>query len=208
MEIKNSFQVSLPPAQAWAVLMDIPRIVPCMPGAELVEKVDDKTYKGKVAVKLGPIALSFAGTATFEELDAAARRARLRAQGSDAKGRGTASATVSFALEPIAEGTQVDILTDVMLAGSIAQYGRASGMIQGIATQLIGQFASCLEQTVITEVIAAAPATFGAGENPGTSAQHGSAQAAAVAKPISGLGLIWQLLRNYIAGLFTAPKAN
>src|SRR6266566_8452760 len=93
VEFDNSFEVPLPPAEAWPVLMDIRRIAPCMPGAELTEVVDHRTYKGKMAVRLGPVALAFAGVVTFEELDNASYRARVKAQGTDAKGRGGANAT-------------------------------------------------------------------------------------------------------------------
>ena len=90
MEFDNSFEVPLPPAQAWPVLMDIQGIAPCMPGAQLTEVVDDKTYKGNIAVRLGPVALTFAGLVTFEEIDNANHTARVKAQGTDAKGRGSA----------------------------------------------------------------------------------------------------------------------
>src|SRR5262249_15335889 len=102
--------------------MDIRRIAPCMPGAELTEVVDDKTYKGKVGVRLGPVALAFAGLVTFEEIDQANRRARVKAQGTDSKGRGGASATVSFQLEPSATGSKVLVHTDLSLSGAVAQY--------------------------------------------------------------------------------------
>ena len=92
MEFDNSFDVPLPPAQAWALLMDIPRIAPCMPGAELTEIVDPQNYKGKISVRLGPVALTFAGRVEFDQIDAASRTARVKAQGSDAKGRGGANA--------------------------------------------------------------------------------------------------------------------
>ncbi len=96
MEFDNSFEVPLPPAQAFAVLKDIPRIVPCMPGAELTEIVDPQNYKGKVSVRLGPVALAFSGRIEFESIDEASHSARLKAQGSDAKGRGAADAVASF----------------------------------------------------------------------------------------------------------------
>ena len=144
MEIKNNFEVPLPPDEAWALLMDIPRIVPCMPGAELVEMVDDRTFKGTVAVKLGPVALVFKGTAQFEQRDDQAHTARAVARGTDTKGRGGANATVSFNLARPARGSRVDVVTDVALSGSVAQYGRGSGIIQGVATQLINQFATSL----------------------------------------------------------------
>ena len=106
MRISNTFNVPLPPDEAWNWLMDIPSIVPCMPGAELTAKVHDNTYKGKVSVKLGPVALSFNGVATFEKRDEAARTATVKAQGTDAKGRGGANAVVTFSLEPIPTGIE------------------------------------------------------------------------------------------------------
>src|SRR5579862_52501 len=132
MEITNSFEVPLPPAEAWRVLMDIPRIVPCMPGAELVEQTSERSFKGKVAVKLGPVSLLFAGTASFDEIDEAAHRARVSAQGADSKGRGGAQSTLKFQLAPAPAGTRVDVWTDVALSGSVAQYGRGSGIIQSV----------------------------------------------------------------------------
>ena len=90
MEFDNSFEVPLPPDQAWPLLMDVQGIAPCMPGAQLTEVVDDKTYKGQIAVRLGPVALTFAGLLTFEEIDNANHTARVKAQGNDAKGRGSA----------------------------------------------------------------------------------------------------------------------
>ena len=154
MEFDNSFEVPLPPAEAWPVLMDIRRIAPCMPGAELTEVVDDKTYKGKIGVRLGPVALTFAGMVAFEEIDNANHRARVKAQGTDAKGRGGANATASFRLEPRrASGSKVLVHTDLALSGSVAQYGRGVGMIQATAAQIINQFANNLKAQ-----LAAAPA--------------------------------------------------
>ena len=148
MQFSNSFNVSLPPADAWRMLMNIPAIAPCMPGAELTEVVDPETYKGKVAVRMGPVVLAFAGIAKFEERDDAAHTARVKAQGTDSKGRGGASATASFRLEPNGSGSKVLIDTDLNLSGSVAQYGRSAGMIQTIAAQLINQFAKSLEKLI------------------------------------------------------------
>ncbi len=144
MEFDNSFDVPLPPAQAWALLMDIPRIAPCMPGAELTEIVDPQNYKGKISVRLGPVALAFAGRVAFDRIDEASRTARVTAQGSDAKGRGGANAAATFRIEPSGDGARVLIHTDLTLSGAVAQYGRGVGMIQSTAAQIIGQFASNL----------------------------------------------------------------
>jgi uncharacterized protein len=142
MEFDNAFDVPLSPALAWAVLMDIPRIAPCMPGAELTEIVDPQNYKGKISVRLGPVALTFAGRVEFENIDEANRSARIKAQGNDAKGRGAANAAATFRIEPAAGGSKVLIHTDLMLSGAVAQYGRGVGMIQATAAQIIGQFAA------------------------------------------------------------------
>src|SRR5262244_1265019 len=93
MEFDNSFEVPLPPDKAWKLLLDIERIAPCMPGAELTEVVGQDSYKGKINVRLGPVALTFAGIVRFEAIDNAAHTARVAAQGTDAKGRGGANAT-------------------------------------------------------------------------------------------------------------------
>jgi uncharacterized protein len=146
MEINNSFDVPLPPDEAWRVLMDIPRIAPCMPGAELTGVLDGETYTGKVSVRLGPVALSFSGQVKFENVDNDNHRARVKAQGKDTKGRGGANANVDFHLEPFAGGSRVRVKTDLLLSGAVAQYGRASGVIQEVASQLIGQFAECLKR--------------------------------------------------------------
>src|SRR5882757_10716571 len=125
--------------------MDIRRIAPCMPGAELTEVVDHKTYKGRIAVRLGPVALTFAGTIVFEELDNVNHRARVKAQGTDAKGRGGAHATAAFRLEPASSGSKVLVHSDLSLSGSVAQYGRGVGMIQATAAQIMMQFANNLK---------------------------------------------------------------
>src|SRR6185312_3929316 len=130
MEFDNSFDVPLAPDQAWAVLMDIPRIAPCMPGAELTEVVDAQNYKGKISVRLGPVALSFAGRVEIDAIDQANRSAKVKAQGGDA------NATASFHIEPAGTGSRVLIHTDLMLSGAVAQYGRGVGMIQATAAQI------------------------------------------------------------------------
>src|SRR3974390_2386272 len=151
MEFDNSFEVPLPVDDAWKVLMDIRRIAPCLPGAELTEVVDDRTYKGKVGVRLGPVSLAFAGTVRFDEIDDANHRARVSAQGSDAKGRGAANATATFHLEPVGGGSKVLVHTNLTLSGAVAQYGRGVGIIQMTAGQIITQFANNLKAQLARE---------------------------------------------------------
>ncbi|CAM3344390.1 Carbon monoxide dehydrogenase [Bordetella sputigena] len=180
MQFTNNFEVSLPPDQAWPVLMDIESIVPCMPGAELVEIVDDKSFKGKVAVKLGPVALSFLCNAVFEEVDNTAHTARIKASGADAKGRGNANTTIRFGLQPSAKGSKVIIDTDLTLSGAVAQYGRGVGMIQTVANQIISQFSKNLEAQI----------SHGrqAGESIGSAASAGNVGAGVDAGAAAGAG--------------------
>ncbi len=148
MEFDNTLEVPLPLAEAWQLLLDIKRIAACIPGAELTEIVDERTYKGKVAVRIGPVALSLVGHARLENIDIANHQARVKAHGSDPKGRGSTDSVISFRLEPSESGTRVLIHADVKLAGAIAQYGRGSGMIQSVASQLIGQFGEALKAQI------------------------------------------------------------
>jgi carbon monoxide dehydrogenase subunit G len=200
MDIKNSFEVPLPVDAAWKTLLDISRIAPCMPGAELLEVVDPQTYKGRVSVRLGPVALSFLGTARFEEIDDAAHRARVRAQGTDSKGRGGASGAVTFALSPIGGGSRVDVATQLNLSGSVAQYGRGTGMIQDVATQIIAQFAAALRAMLERENATAVKLD----ETDTVQIAVSGSEMAPGAKPISGLALMLRVLlsalRRLIAG--------
>jgi carbon monoxide dehydrogenase subunit G len=157
MEFDNSFDVPLAPAEAWAVLLDIRRIAPCMPGAALTEVIDAQNFRGKIAVRLGPVALAFAGAVKLENIDEVNRSAQVKAQGTDDKGRGSANAMATFRIEPSGTGSRVLIHTDLMLSGAVAQYGRGVGMIQATASQIIGQFAANLRKQLEDPRPAAAP---------------------------------------------------
>jgi uncharacterized protein len=142
VKIENSFEVPAPPEQAWELLMDVPRVIPCMPGAQLSETIDDDHWKAKVAVKLGPIALNFDADIERQSADEAGRRAVLATRARESRGRGSAQATIESTLSEQNGGTRVDIVTDLTLAGSVAQYGR--GVIPSVAAQLTQSFAECL----------------------------------------------------------------
>ncbi len=146
MKIKNEMRVGAPIDQVWAAIDDIPRVARCAPGAELLEQRDDGVCVGRVGVKLGPVALQFKGTVTFTEKDAAAHRVTAKAKGNEEKGRGAASADVVFQLVPDGDAaTKVGVDSDIQLAGSIAQYGRGTALIQGTAQAIMNQFAKNLE---------------------------------------------------------------
>lgn len=163
MRMENSFEVAAPPDAAWALLMDVPRIIPCMPGAKLEETIDESTWKATMAVKLGPISLSFLTDVKREEVDEAARRATLSAKAREARGRGNAQATIESSLTAQNGGTRVDIVTDLALAGAVAQYGR--GLVEDVSSQLVTSFAECLQEQLAAtpEQAQAPPATSGGG---------------------------------------------
>ena len=141
MQLEHSFTVPVGVDQAWAVLLDIERVAPCMPGAAL-DTVDGDEFTGSVKVELGPIGLTYKGKASFVEKDEAAHRAVIDAQGKDARGNGTASAKVTATLHPQDGGTRVEVVTDLDITGKPAQFGR--GVMVDVGNKLIGQFADCL----------------------------------------------------------------
>ena len=222
MEFDNAFEVPLAPAAAWTVLMDIRRVAPCMPGAALTEIIDPQHFRGKIAVRLGPVALAFAGRVQFEDVDEANHSARVKAQGSDDKGRGSANAVATFRIEPADIGSRVLIHTDLMLSGAVAQYGRGVGMIQSTAAQIIGQFAANLRaQLELQPDVVAAPPIVPAAAPPASAAPAPPQVAAGAAaplrppeppslpppaKPISGLTLAGRVIWSKLVALFAGRR--
>jgi uncharacterized protein len=176
MKIENTVEVDAPLDRVWALVNDIPRVAPCMPGAALTGVLDDgTTYEGTVAVKLGPLRMSYKGKVTVEEVDEANHSARLAASGKDIKGAGTARASVQTRLEAAdATRTRLHVASDVQLTGKVASFGRG-GAINDVATRLFGQFADCLRATLEAEP--AAP------EAPGAEAAGSEATAATASTP-------------------------
>jgi carbon monoxide dehydrogenase subunit G len=131
----------------------VPKIAHCVPGASLTEVIDDKTYAGKVEVKLGPIGVSYKGRITIESMDETAHTVKIRAEGSETRGRGGASATMTAQLEPSDKGTAVVMNTELAVSGVVAQFGR-TGIMQEVAQRMAQRFANCVDQ----ELKAATPA--------------------------------------------------
>ncbi len=186
MKLENSFQADAPPEKVWALLMDVPRIIPCMPGAKLDETVSDSNWLATMQVKLGPIGLTFATDCKRTNVDEAARSVTLTADARETRNRGRANATILSSLTPENGGTRVDITTDVSLAGTLAQYGR--GMIEDISSQMVTSFANCLQAQL------------------GNSTEEAEAAVAAQAKPISGLSLFFSSIGRRIGRLFGRGK--
>src|SRR5262249_38586166 len=138
MLIKNESEVAEPVEKAWRFFDNIPQVAACLPGAELTEDLGDDKYKGKVAVRMGPVRLQFAGTADITERDEAAKRVVVHASGADEKGRGQASMVVTATLAQAGRGTKVGVTQDLQLSGAAAQYGR--GMISDVTAVLMRDF--------------------------------------------------------------------
>jgi carbon monoxide dehydrogenase subunit G len=226
MKIDTNFLVPVPPEAAWPLLLDVPRIAPCMPGASLTEDLGERRYKGQATVKVGPLQLQFAGEAQITTADEAARTALVVAKGADAKGRGSASANVEFRLVPEGNGTRVNVATDLNLVGAVAQYGRAAGLLKEIANQIVKQFADNLRDEIgrspALQTAAGAPSPLG--EAPGTppaapgvaaaagspapakprpasasgAARATSTPAARPAAELSGLAVLWAALKAIV----------
>ena len=188
MLIENSFDVSAPIDRVWSYLQDIEKVVPCMPGAELTETIDESNWKGKVTIKLGPVSMAFAGKVSLDELDEAGHRAVLKASGMEQRGKGAASAVITSTLEEGPEGTRVQIVQDLKVSGQAAQFSR--GMMQDVSNKLTREFADCLKANMQAEE----QAEPGAEPVPMTTA-----------KPVKGirlgLGALWGAVLRFFSRL-------
>jgi carbon monoxide dehydrogenase subunit G len=182
MELDHSFTVPVPPEQAWDVLLDVQRIAPCMPGAT-VDTVEGDDVAGRLKVKVGPVSITYKGTATFKDRDAADRSVLVEASGKEMRGAGTASATVRAALKPEdgSGATVVTLHTTLSVTGRPAQFGR--GVITEVGSRLIDKFADNLAQQLTGGASAGAEAV-GATEAAGTdAAESGPVETATVPAP-------------------------
>ncbi|MDQ3106198.1 MAG: SRPBCC domain-containing protein [Actinomycetota bacterium] len=197
MELTNEFRVSVPVEDAWAVLTDVERIAPCLPGAQLQE-IEGDEYRGIVKVKVGPITAQYKGKATFQSRDDDAHVAVLKAEGRDTRGQGNASAIITATLTSEGGGTAVKVVTDLTITGKVAQFGR--GVLVDVSGKLLTQFVECLENDLLSgkpsTSAAAAGSTNGAQAPPepvvaaestnGTSATPAASGAPASSRPPSG----------------------
>ena len=146
MLIKTDFDVAQPVDKVWHFFDDIPQVAACLPGAQLTEDLGNDRYKGKVAVRMGPVKLQFAGTAEIKERDDAGKRIVVDAAGADEKGRGQAAMLLTARLTQVAGGTKVSVDQDLQLQGAAAQYGR--GMITDVSTVLMHDFAANMQRRI------------------------------------------------------------
>jgi len=235
--IRSSFKIEASPADVWKTMIDIERSAPCFPGAELKEKQPDESYKGAFTVKLGPLTLKFAGKFKIAQQNDAERTVVVSASGTDTKGRGGADAQINASVSEDGGKTKVDVVSDVNLSGTVAQYGRGAGMIEALSQQLLNQFAKNLTALIESETQAQpAAGTASTPENnaatqtgtnaetqTGTNAAGASAAAPAPqpvtakrpAPPVAPLDAgalmrkaMWQSIRNFFARLFRHKQQN
>jgi carbon monoxide dehydrogenase subunit G len=189
MEFENSFDVPAPIDEVYAALLDVQRVAPCVPGAEVLEQTGDDAYKVAIKVKVGPMSMKYTGDVEIVEKDEAAHRAVMRAKAREARGQGTVNSNVEMRLTGANGRTQGTISTDVQLSGRVASMGR--GIIQDVSAKIVDQFAANLAEMLAgppagREPLAAAqPAT----EAPaGAAAPGATASPAAAAAPPAGAG--------------------
>ena len=212
MQIENSFEVAAPPDRVYAFLLDVNRVVGCVPGAELSEVVDPSTFKGKVKIKVGPVTVAYAGTARITDRDESARTATLEGEGRETTGPGNARAKAAMRVEESGSGSKVTVSTDFTVAGRVAQFGR--GLMEDVSKSLVAQMAACIKSNLegaeppVAPVENAAPAAgpSAAGEAPPPQAPvQPPVQAAA---PVNVFGLLWSVLVARIKALFGgAPRS-
>lgn len=186
MEIRDNFRVSTSIDEIWGVLLDVERIAPCMPGAQLQE-VEGDEYRGIVKVKVGPITAQYKGAAVLREVDAAERKIVIDAEGRDTRGQGNAKATVVVTMRDDAGGTDVDVHTDLAITGKVAQFGR--GVLGDVSQNLLRQFVENLERDVIgagsaaPAPAAATPGAHSAGDGAGAATKEAASPPAEATAP-------------------------
>jgi uncharacterized protein len=185
--LENSFEMEVEPAAAWDLLLDVPRIVPCIPGAELVETRSETDWVVRIQVRLGSMGLDFMNDVTLEERDDKARRVQLAVKGRDVAGRGMVTASVASTVTRVESGARVEMATELAIAGRMAQFGR--GIVADVSASLVESFAQCLEGKLVSAKAAA----------------HGAAApappAAATAAPMSVFALMRAVLRRRLRRL-------
>jgi carbon monoxide dehydrogenase subunit G len=199
MQLENSFSVGAPPDRVFAYLLDVNKVVGCVPGAELSEVVDPTTFKGKVKVKVGPITVAYSGTARIADRDDAQRSATLEAEGRETTGPGSARAKALMSVQAEGAGSVVKIVTDYSVAGRVAQFGR--GVMEDVSRRIVNDMAACIKANVeAQEPGSSTPAAGGS-----TAAASGSTPAPPVtAKPINAVSLFFQVLWTGVRRLFGA----
>jgi carbon monoxide dehydrogenase subunit G len=208
MKLEQSFDVKAPIDTVWTTLIDVERVAPCLPGAEITGS-EDGVFQGNFQVKIGPTTAAYRGTLEMQSLDEAGHIATMRARGQDKRGQGSANATIVSTLSETAEGTHVDVVTDFTITGTLARFGRG-GMMQDIANRLMRDFATCLEKRIAPGEPAAEAPAGAATPEPGEVAAGVEAAAPATPQestpPVRAISLffsvLWERIKRFFARLF------
>ena len=193
MQLENSFTVNASPDRVFAYLLDVNKVVGCVPGAELSEVVDATTFKGKVKVKVGPITVAYSGTARIAERDDTGRSATLEAEGRETTGPGSARAKAIMKVDADGTGSVVKVTTDYSVAGRVAQFGR--GVMEDVSRRIVNDMAACIKANVEGQQQMAAAAEGGAPAAPAPQV---------TAKPVNAIALFFQVLWSGVRKLFGA----
>jgi carbon monoxide dehydrogenase subunit G len=200
MQLENSFTVAAPPERVFAYLLDVNKIVGCVPGAELSEVVDATTFKGKVKIKVGPITVAYSGTARIADRDDAGHAATLEADGRETTGPGSARAKARMTVEANGSTSIVKIVTDYTVAGRVAQFGR--GVMEDVSRRIVNDMAACIKANV--EAAEPGSASGQAGSPTGPGAAPIPPAAPATAKPVNAFGLLFSVFWARVKGLLGA----
>jgi uncharacterized protein len=185
MKLEHSFQVNAPLERVWDALIDVERVAPCLPGAEITEAGDDGIYRGTFSVKLGPTTAAYRGELSMDAVDADAHRAVMKARGQDKRGQGSANATIVSTMREAEGVTTVEVETDFTITGRLARFGRG-GMIQDVSNRLLRDFSVCLQSTIEAAEPAPESTTPVDPAARGAAAVPGSSSPAATASPTPG----------------------
>ena len=199
MKLEHSFQVAAPLDRVWEALIDVERVAPCLPGAEITEADEDGTYRGTFSVRLGPTTAAYRGELAMEEVDADAHRAVMRATGQDKRGQGSAKATIVSEMRDEGGATTVDVETDFTITGRLARFGRG-GMIEDVSNRLLRDFSDCLQKTIETSEATPEAAASEPGGGEGLPSQRIEAEPRA--KPVGGFSLFFRALLDRIRRAF------
>jgi carbon monoxide dehydrogenase subunit G len=194
MKLEQSFTVAAPVERVWEALIDVQRVAPCLPGAEIAEADQDGSYKGTFTVKLGPTTAAYNGTLKLEQVDEATHTVVMSARGTDKRGQGGATATIRSTVRPDGDATTVDVDTDFTITGRLARFGRG-GMMEDVSRRMMRDFASCLQAGLASDPEPPPAATAGAAEPPPDPPPRPAA------KPVGGLRLLLGALLDRIKRL-------
>jgi uncharacterized protein len=187
MKLEQSFEVAAPLERVWDALIDVERVAPCLPGAEITEAREDGSYHGNFTVKLGPTTAAYRGELRLDAIDEAAHEATMHARGQDKRGQGSAKAIIVSRVRDSGQGTRVEVETDFTITGRLARFGRG-GMLEDVSNRLLGDFAGCLQRRI--------------------EASEPHEQEAAAAGPVKGHWLFLQVLWQRIRELFRRRQGS